>query len=98
MHASSWLQVVPSLIDMAPNEMQWTIKWWLGLPLTPEEVVYAYCPDMIKLRMHTMHERERERERERENDSHKPHSPLCCSMQSEMYAECIFEFNQTLSR
>ena len=25
--------------------MQWTIQWWLGLPLTPEGVVFAYCPD-----------------------------------------------------
>ena len=24
---------------------QWTTKWWLGLPLTPERVVCAYCPD-----------------------------------------------------
>ena len=47
MHASSWLQVVltPWLgFDMAPNEMQWIIKWWLGLPLTPGGVC-AYCPD-----------------------------------------------------
>ncbi|KAL5475702.1 hypothetical protein EMCRGX_G025549 [Ephydatia muelleri] len=38
-HASSWLQVVPSPrqgCDMATSEMQWGIKWWLGLPLTPE--------------------------------------------------------------
>ena len=47
-HASSWLQVVPSprlSFDLAPNEMQWSIKWWLGLPLTPEVGVCAYCPD-----------------------------------------------------
>ena len=47
-HASSWLQAVPSPrlgLDMAPNEMQWSIKWWLGLPLTPEGEVCAYCPD-----------------------------------------------------
>ena len=47
-HASSWLQVVPSPrlgFDLAPNEMQWSIKWWLGLPLTPEVGVCAYCPD-----------------------------------------------------
>ena len=25
--------------------MQWSIKWWLGLPLTPEVGVCAYCPD-----------------------------------------------------
>ena len=25
--------------------MQWGIKWWLGLPLTPELGVCAYCPD-----------------------------------------------------
>ncbi|KAL5494359.1 hypothetical protein EMCRGX_G015676 [Ephydatia muelleri] len=31
--------------DLAPNEMQWSIKWWLGLPLTPEVGVCAYCPD-----------------------------------------------------
>ena len=30
---------------MAPNEMQWSIKWWLGLPLTPKGEVCAYCPD-----------------------------------------------------
>ena len=44
----SWLQVVPSPrlgFDLAPNEMQWSIKWWLGLPLTPEVGVCAYCPD-----------------------------------------------------
>ena len=47
-HASSWLQVVPFPrlgFDLAPNEMQWSIKWWLGLPLTPEVGVCAYCPD-----------------------------------------------------
>ena len=47
-HASSWLQVVPSPrlgFDLAPNEVQWSIKWWLGLPLTPEGGVCAYCPD-----------------------------------------------------
>ena len=50
-HASSWLQAVPFPtcrlgFDMAPNEMQWSIKWWLGLPLTPEGEVCAYCrPD-----------------------------------------------------
>ena len=47
-HASSWLQVVPSprqSCDMATSEMQWGIKWWLGLPLTPELGVCAYCPD-----------------------------------------------------
>eukprot|EP00731_Ephydatia_muelleri_P011926 Em0006g820a len=47
-HASSWLQVVPSPrqgCDMATSEMQWGIKWWLGLPLTPELGVCAYCPD-----------------------------------------------------
>ena len=27
------------------KEMQWSIKWWLGLPLTPEGEVCAYCPD-----------------------------------------------------
>ncbi|KAL5497106.1 hypothetical protein EMCRGX_G013513 [Ephydatia muelleri] len=31
--------------DMATSEMQWGIKWWLGLPLTPEIGVCAYCPD-----------------------------------------------------
>ena len=31
--------------DMAPNEMQWSIKWWLGLPLTPEGEVCVCCPD-----------------------------------------------------
>ena len=54
-HASSWQQVVPSPrqgCDMATSEMQWGIKWWLGLPLTPEIGVCAYCPD--KVRMHTM--------------------------------------------
>ena len=30
---------------MAPNEMQWSIKWWLGLPLTLKGEVCAYCPD-----------------------------------------------------
>ena len=30
---------------MATSEMQWGIKWWLGLPLTPELGVCAYCPD-----------------------------------------------------
>ena len=47
-HASSWLQVVPfprQGCDMATSEMQWGIKWWLGLPLTPELGVCAYCPD-----------------------------------------------------
>ena len=47
-HASSWLQAVPSPrlgFDLAPNEMQWSIKWWLGLPLTPEGGVCPYCPD-----------------------------------------------------
>ena len=46
-HASLWLQVVPSPrleFDLAPNEMQWSIKWWLGLPLTPG-VICVYCPD-----------------------------------------------------
>ncbi|KAL5460299.1 hypothetical protein EMCRGX_G033741 [Ephydatia muelleri] len=46
-HASSWLQVVPSPrlgFDLAPNEMQWSIKWWLGLPLTPE----ALRPNILK--------------------------------------------------
>ena len=48
MHASSWLQAVlsPRLgFDLALNEMQWSIKWWLGLPLTPEGGVCPYCPD-----------------------------------------------------
>ena len=31
--------------DMALNEMQWAIKWWLGLPLTSKGGVCAYCPD-----------------------------------------------------
>ena len=31
--------------DLAPNEMQWSIKSWLGLPLKPEVGVCAYCPD-----------------------------------------------------
>ena len=47
-HASSWLQVVPSPrqgCDLTTSEMQWGIKWWLGLPLTPELGVCAYCPD-----------------------------------------------------
>ena len=47
-HVFSWLQAVPSPrlgFDMAPNEMQWCIKWWLGLPLTPEGEVCAYRPD-----------------------------------------------------
>ncbi|KAL5499538.1 hypothetical protein EMCRGX_G010973 [Ephydatia muelleri] len=30
---------------MATSEMQRGIKWWLGLPLTPELGVCAYCPD-----------------------------------------------------
>ena len=30
---------------MATSEMQWGIKWWLGLPLTPELGVCTYCPD-----------------------------------------------------
>ena len=36
-HASSWLQVVPSPrlgFDLATNEMQWSVKWWLGLLMT----------------------------------------------------------------
>lgn len=48
MRASSFLQVVTSPrlgLDMAPNKMQWTIKWWLSLPLTPEVEVCAYCRD-----------------------------------------------------
>ena len=31
--------------DLTTSEMQWGIKWWLGLPLTPELGVCAYCPD-----------------------------------------------------
>ena len=31
--------------DLTTSEMQWGIKWRLGLPLTPELGVCAYCPD-----------------------------------------------------
>ena len=34
-----------STCNLVPNEMQWSIKWWLGLPQSPEGEVCAYCPD-----------------------------------------------------
>ena len=55
---SAWIWAIPSPAlgqDLTPEEMSILIKWWLGLPVSPDGTVCPRCPGQVALDPHGHH-------------------------------------------